>query len=422
MIEDDLSLRCPLIKGDTAGGFHNLQAMLSGRAQKIDELPIAAKMLNKLPLDLLHTRGEIPILERRTVAQSARLSPQGVQVMPRIIDRLVPTKLPLMVSDQFTVADYPDTIGSNSDGGNFACKPAIDAVMIPVIMNQAGAGDTALILYIARKARANHDQRFFLLLKYLFDCPTCRRRVRSAFAQFLTAVDQPAIELLQVGETRLWHKEPLAHILDLFLYLTLLPARTGSAGHRLDQVMAAHLLEPLVELPFLAAQHVIHGRGHIVVNAPPAHTAKIGKRPGVRIKHHLHALAEIGNDIELAAMAKAKMCNLHRLHRAAQNYLLMAPVELVGIHQEGTPGEYKPRSLQCDDRPATSSRSGERCHNRQHSLRPLKSHTGRWLAVDASSGAFDSPPEGRPNAPGKDPAWAALVSHGCSCVLWRRYV
>jgi hypothetical protein len=39
--------------GGTADLLHYLKSMLPGSTQNIDELPVAAKMLEKMPLDLL---------------------------------------------------------------------------------------------------------------------------------------------------------------------------------------------------------------------------------------------------------------------------------------------------------------------------------------------------------------------------------
>src|SRR4051794_4059404 len=65
-------------------------------------------------------------------------------------------------------------------------------------------------------------------------------------------IEQPGIQLIVVFEPQARRKEPLAHEPDLVLDLTLLPARSRSAGHRFDEVVAAHLQEAAIVEAILA--------------------------------------------------------------------------------------------------------------------------------------------------------------------------
>jgi hypothetical protein len=92
--------------------------------------------------------------------------------------------------------------------------------------------------------------------------------------------------------------------------------------------MAAHLDEAPVERPFLAQEHRLHRRFHIVVDAPPAAAPEEGERPVVRVEHHLLALARISPHEQHPAMAQPDMRHLHRHGRAVQHHHLVAPIKL----------------------------------------------------------------------------------------------
>jgi hypothetical protein len=88
-------------------------------------------------------------------------------------------------------------------------------------------------------------------------------------------------------------EEALADVADLVLDLPLLPARRRRAGGRLDQVMPAHLQEAAVELPVLATEDRLDRRLHVVVDAARAGPLEELKGAGMRVEHHLLALARI---------------------------------------------------------------------------------------------------------------------------------
>ena len=78
-------------------------------------------------------------------------------------------------------------------------------------------------------------------------------------------VEQPG-----VLEPQPRREEPLADQSDLVLDLTLLPARCGSAGDRLDEVVAAHLKEAAIVEALLADEDRLHRRLHVMGRTPPA--------------------------------------------------------------------------------------------------------------------------------------------------------
>src|SRR4029079_5027378 len=94
-----------------------------------------------------------------------------------------------------------------------------------------------------------------------------------------TPVGEPGVQLGIGLEAQARSEEALADESDLVLDLTLLPARRRRAGHRLHQVVAAHLKEATIVLPVLADEHCLHRGLHVVVDAARAGAAEKGEGP-----------------------------------------------------------------------------------------------------------------------------------------------
>src|SRR5258706_16124740 len=82
---------------------------------------------------------------------------------------------------------------------------------------------------------------------------------------------QPRIQLGETLPPRLGPEHLVAQIADLVLDLPLLPSGGGRAGHRLDQVMRAHLQKAAIISTRLADEDRFDRRLHVVVDAAPAH-------------------------------------------------------------------------------------------------------------------------------------------------------
>jgi hypothetical protein len=57
------------------------------------------------------------------------------------------------------------------------------------------------------------------------------------------AIEQPGVQLVIALHPQPRREEALPHRADLVLDLTLLPAGRRCAGNRIDEIVAAHLLE-----------------------------------------------------------------------------------------------------------------------------------------------------------------------------------
>src|SRR5215469_16402494 len=83
-------------------------------------------------------------------------------------------------------------------------------------------------------------------------------------------IEQPVVQLVEILEPRARREEALADEPNLILNLPLLPARSRRTGHRIDQVMAAHLQKAAIVEAVLADKDRLHRRLHVVVDAAPA--------------------------------------------------------------------------------------------------------------------------------------------------------
>ena len=99
-----------------------------------------------------------------------------------------------------------------------------------------------------------------------------------------TLVQQPGVQLVEAFDPQPRGKEPLADQADLVLDLALLPARGRGAGHRIHQVMAAHLQEPAIVGPLATDKDRVHRGFHVVVDAARASALEERKAAVVGVK------------------------------------------------------------------------------------------------------------------------------------------
>lgn len=98
-----------------AGGFHGIKPVAQDRRQDADHLAVAISMATKAAAYPLDCWRKQPVLERRAVAQRARLSRQHRDVMPGIIDRLLTAEPADMFADYLAFLPDDDAIGISMD-------------------------------------------------------------------------------------------------------------------------------------------------------------------------------------------------------------------------------------------------------------------------------------------------------------------
>src|SRR3974390_3074166 len=152
-------------------------------------------------------------------------------------------------------------------------------------------------------------------------------------------IKQPGIQLVVGLEPQPRREEAFTDQPDLVLDLPLLPAGCRRAGDRIDEVMAAHLLESAIVETILADKDRLHRGLHVVVNTASAGALEQSKRPVVGVEHHLLRLARISSHEQHAAVTEPDMGGLYDHRRAIQQNDFVAPVELIGFSRRKAQGD-----------------------------------------------------------------------------------
>src|SRR5260221_12654449 len=157
---------------------------------------------------------------------------------------------------------------------------------------------------------------------------------------------QPRVQLGEALHPRLGTEHLVAQIADLVLDLTLLPSRSGRAGHGLDQVMRAHLQKAAIISTRLADEDRFDRRLHVVVDAAPADPAIELERFVMGVEHQLLGLPKVDAHKRHAAVRQLHVRRLDRQRQVLERDRLVAPVELVGF-----PGREAHRHVGMDRNP-----------------------------------------------------------------------
>ena len=197
--------------------------------------------------------------------------------------------------------------------------------------DQAGRGRPDRLLDKAVERRPPFHQARALFLEDLPDRPVLELRMLCPLGIGDALVFQPAIQLVQAADPRLGPEQLIAQVADLVLDLTLLPTRGRATGHRLDQMVRAHLQEPPIVLPCLADEDRLDRRLHVVVDAASAGPAIKCEGPVVGIEHQFLRLAEVGPHKRHPAVRQPHVRRLDHQRQSLKRDRLVAPVELVGF-------------------------------------------------------------------------------------------
>ena len=96
-------------------------------------------------------------------------------------------------------------------------------------------------------------------------------------------------------------------------------------------MVRTHLKKSLVEDAFLADEHRLHRRLHVVVDAAATDPAEEPEAPLVGLEHHLLALARKNLNQKEATVAQPQVRRLDPHGGAGDHRILVTPVELVGL-------------------------------------------------------------------------------------------
>ncbi len=213
-----------LIEGFAAGGLDSLQPVVPHAGQDLNHLPIAIVAALELAPDRGHGLWQDPVPERRAIAQGSRFARQNRHIVPRIIDRLTPTKGTRMFCDHHPVLPDDDPVGIGMHIHRPPDRRGQHRVFVVVEPDRAGLrhGSRHAVEAVEGPDVRNELQPFRLehlpdRLVGLFGMAV-RLGIGDAF------VHQPGVQLFQALDPQARREEPLAHQPDLVLDLTLLPA------------------------------------------------------------------------------------------------------------------------------------------------------------------------------------------------------
>ena len=87
--------------------------------------------------------------ERGPISQGTGLAREDTDIVPGVVHYIITAKLPWMIGNQHAVAYHLDPLCTCPYGCRFICQFAVDAIVVPVIADQAGSRDAALSFRIS---------------------------------------------------------------------------------------------------------------------------------------------------------------------------------------------------------------------------------------------------------------------------------
>ena len=279
----------PFIQGFGTSGIHRIQPVGWDHAQDLNHLAVAVRHLTKLALHTPDCWRQFPVLKGRTIPERARFSSQDRDVMQRLVNRLVAAEGSVVLPHKLTVLPELDSLGISTDLNWATDGSTIHRVAVLIEPNEAGFGHRGRQGVEAIEGADIRHQAGSFLLEHLPSCSIPELGVRVGLSPGNAPVFKPSVQFGIAFKLRSRHEEPPPDNADLVLDLSLLPARGGGAGDRIDQVMSAHLLEPAIIGAVATDKDRIHRRLHVVVNPPSTGSAEEGKSFIVGVKDHLRS-------------------------------------------------------------------------------------------------------------------------------------
>jgi hypothetical protein len=149
-VENDVGGMDPLAQRLGAGRFDFGHAVGQHGGENLDHLPVAIIGARKPATNPLQGAGQNPVLERRPIAQSARLSRQHGHVVPGIINRLAAAKAATMFADDPPVLADHDAIGVGVDVDRPTNGAGADRVLV-VVEPQSSCACASCVDLLARQ-------------------------------------------------------------------------------------------------------------------------------------------------------------------------------------------------------------------------------------------------------------------------------
>jgi len=244
-VDDDRGREDVLREGLLTSRFHSKKAIGRDTAEDRHHLFVAVVHAFELAAHGCHRCRQHPVLERSAIAQCTRFAGQNRDIVPGIIDGLIPAKTAGVFCDDDAILpnDDPLGIGVNLDRSSDRCRD--HGILVVIEPDEAGLGDGGWNRVEAIESTDIGHKGCALCLEHLPDHLVAAFRVFVRFGVGDALVEQPHIQLVQTFDPQTRGEEPFTDQADLVLNLTLLPPRSGRAG--------PFVLAPLVHAQWTAA-------------------------------------------------------------------------------------------------------------------------------------------------------------------------
>ena len=160
-------------------------------------------------------------------SQGAGLLHQNRQIVPGLIDDLVPPEVPQVVGNHFVVKEHHDAFCMRTHQHHLAGGAGIDAVAVMIGHDQTGGGGTHGLLDKAVERSAQAHQACLFVLEHIPDRPVPELGMPGPLGVGDALILEPCVELGQAGHPRLGEEELVAQVADLVLHLTVMPFGHG---------------------------------------------------------------------------------------------------------------------------------------------------------------------------------------------------
>ena len=159
-------------------------------------MPVSVGYVRKVIPHPRHCWRQIPVAEWSTITQSTRFALENWDIVPRIEDGLVAAKTPFMLADNLSVLPKHNPRGVNLNLDGAASNPGIDAVLVPVKVDQAGPVDRDRLFTKPDERLLQRRQEGLFLLKHFPDRQVGVLRMPKLPGAFDHVLLQPGVQLI----------------------------------------------------------------------------------------------------------------------------------------------------------------------------------------------------------------------------------
>ena len=315
------------------GHQHRLQAGAGHQRQHLSHEPVAAGLAQQRCAQPLQGLGQVG--EGRAVAQGTGLSLHQRDVVLPVVAGLALVGEPLVIGDDGLAGDNLYARGIQPRAHPLPCQLAGHRVAVARHRHQAGARNPRRALHIAVEGRRHGHQLTTLMFEHLGHAEGRMLGVANLLPQRAAALGQPGVQFRERAETAFGRLQPDAPtaVLLVLLHHPLFPTRGDIAEVGVEQVVRTHGQEARIDHPAFTLADLVHGRLHVVIDAPARHPAEGGEAARVGVEQHLVALAGIGHQPEGTAGAQFDLRHLQAPVHATDHQRLLAPVKLERLAQ-----------------------------------------------------------------------------------------